>query len=380
MNISNKIVAFLKKPAVKISILYFLFSRIIILIIGYLAIFEFKIAGLPRKACGEYCQNKLLGLFGNFDTGWYLEIAKNGYPKLSDYPLGTTFAQYNFFPLYPAIIKSIHLLMHVDYFYAALIISNLCLIASSIVIYKIAERLYNVEIAKNAVAVLFATPVSFLLSGAYSESLFLVLSVSSIFFALKGKWVFAGLMGMLATLTRPIGVFVILPLLMLYLQSINFSVKSIRKNSVFLLLIPLGVIILMTNSIYFTGKLFLFANNPHYSGGISSPISILIHGFTDDYTTFNFLAFYAAVYIIVWILFYKHIRPAFHLIFAYTLLIPLSYGLMSMPRMLLVCFPFILMIASIAHKYKIQQAVILTLSIFQGYLLVCWFLGFGNVI
>lgn len=380
MNISTKMLAFFKKPALKISVLYFLFSRIIILIIGYLSLFEFKIAGLPRKACGEYCQNKLLGLFGNFDTGWYLEIAKNGYPKLSDYPVGTTFAQYNFFPLYAAIIKSIHLIMHVDYFYAALIISNLCLIVSSVVIYKIAERLYNVEVAKNAVAILFATPVSFLLSGAYSESLFLVLSVSSIFFALKEKWLFAGLMGMLATLTRPIGVFIFLPLLMLYFQAINFSFKGIRKNSGFLLLIPLGVIVLMANSMYFTGKLFLFANNPYYSGGVSSPISILLSGFFNDYTTFRFLALYTAIYLLIWAVFHKHITPALHLIFAYTLLIPLSYGLMSMPRMLLVCFPFVLLIASIAHKYKIQQAVILTLSIFQGYLLVCWFLGFGNVI
>lgn len=369
-----------KQPAFKYSILFFLFSRIMLILIGYLTINEFHLHGIERYSCDQLSHNNLLNLFGNYDTGWYMEIAKNWYPKLSNYPLQTTFAQYNFFPLYPALIKCVHFFTGIDFFIAGILISNLCLIASATLIYKIGDFLFNPETGKIAVAFLYAGPVSFLLSGAYSESVYLFLLLFSIYSALKGRWLQAGLFGLFITLCRPIGVFIFFPLLVIYLKSINFSFAQINKKIGHLLFIPAGVLILMLLNYIYSGDALMFIHNPHYSGSLHSPFSVLAEGFANNYFTFRFLSGFTLIYILVWLIFYKHLPLALHLVILYSILIPLSYGLMSMPRMILVAFPFILLSSTISIKYKIQQPLIIACSLIQGYLAVCWFLGFGNIV
>ncbi|MDX2172176.1 MAG: hypothetical protein SFY56_03605 [Bacteroidota bacterium] len=371
---------FFKQPAFKYSLYYFLFSRLALCAIGYLTINEFKLHSIERYSCGVYSENKFLNLFGNYDTGWYLDIAENWYPILKNYPDGTNFAQYNFFPLYPALIKLIGTFTPLSFFVAALLISNLCLIGSGFIMHKIATLFYNNSIAKKIVAFLYASPVSFLLSGAYSESLYLFLLLLSIYYALKHKWLLSGIAALLVTLSRPIGVFIFFPLLVIYLQHLNFNLKSINKQILFLLFIPLGVVLLMLHSYFYCSDFLLFVHNPHYQSSTSFPTTTLWQGYQASYFSFKFFALYVSAFVIIWFIFYKHISLWMHSINIYTLFVPLCFGLMSMPRMLLVAFPFLFVLSSVSHKYKIQNALIIASTLLQGYMAVCWFLGFGNVV
>ena len=60
-------------------------------------------------------------------------------------------------------------------------------------------------------------PMAFYFSAVYSESLYLALSVGLFLCARRGRWAWAGVLGMLAVATRSTGLVLALPALMLYL-------------------------------------------------------------------------------------------------------------------------------------------------------------------
>jgi hypothetical protein len=61
-------------------------------------------------------------------------------------------------------------------------------------------------------------PTAFFFSAVYSESLFLLLSVGAIYLARRGRWRGASAAAALTSLTRAVGVVVLLPLALIYLE------------------------------------------------------------------------------------------------------------------------------------------------------------------
>jgi hypothetical protein len=70
--------------------------------------------------------------------------------------------------------------------------------------------------ARAAVWLLACFPAAFFLSAVYSESLFLVLSLGSVYAARTGRWWWAGALGALAAATRSAGVVLLVPLALLW--------------------------------------------------------------------------------------------------------------------------------------------------------------------
>src|SRR4029079_9154843 len=68
------------------------------------------------------------------------------------------------------------------------------------------------ELASRSVWYMLIFPTSFFLSAVYAESLFLVMALGAIYAARRERWLFAGLLGAGAALTRPFGVVVAVPL------------------------------------------------------------------------------------------------------------------------------------------------------------------------
>ena len=65
--------------------------------------------------------------------------------------------------------------------------------------------------------------MSFFFSAVYTESLFLALSAGCFYLARRERWVWAGVLGGLAAATRSIGVLLVVPLAVLYLQELTRS-------------------------------------------------------------------------------------------------------------------------------------------------------------
>lgn len=372
--------SFFKEEGIISSIKYFVFTRFILVLIGYLTIHEFKLHFVEKDPNLIFHSNDLLSLWGNFDTGWYLKIAREWYPVFNVASANATFEQYSFFPLYPALMRIFYLALNVDPFITGLIISNLSLLIAGLFLFRIVKLFYDDQVAKISVACVYLFPVSFIFSGVFTESLYMALLLGCFYYSLKEKWLIAGVLGFFLSSCRPIGVFIFIPLLFNYLKNINFKLSAIKPDFLILFLIPAGILPFMVQNYLITGDPLMFAHNPAWSGYLKNPFQNLWEGLTNSFFTLRFLAYYTLGFLIIWIISFRHLSVAMNIIIFYSVFIPLSYGLMSMPRMILAAFPFFVMMGSIAVKYRIQLPLLILLTFIQCYLAVCWFLGFGNVV
>jgi hypothetical protein len=177
-------------------------------------------------------------LFLRWDTQWYLRIVREGY---SYDPHGETTVA--FFPLYPLLLKLFSLTgLQVEA--CGFILSNLFLIVAMYVLYRLTEEeTRSPETATAAITLAIFYPGGFFQSLVYTESLFLLLSVSAFYLARKGKWVQASLMGGLLTAARPTGLLIGIPLLAEYLFPDGWRLRRpiFRPGLFSFLLIPSGL-------------------------------------------------------------------------------------------------------------------------------------------
>ncbi|HKZ84722.1 MAG TPA: mannosyltransferase family protein [Anaerolineae bacterium] len=145
--------------------------------------------------------NTLLDVFGSrWDTGFYLSIATEGYRYE-----GVSLPSVAFFPLLPVFIRAVALATG-DPLVAGLIVTNLALLAAVTILYRLVEEERGAATANRAVWYLLIFPTSFFGSAIYSESLFLLGAVGSLYAARKHAWGIAALVGLLTGLTRFTGV------------------------------------------------------------------------------------------------------------------------------------------------------------------------------
>jgi hypothetical protein len=179
----------------------------------------------------SYGLNTIWHTWDHWDTGNFENIA------LHSYTVSTLTA---FFPFYPILMRLIVPITH-NILVAGLIISNLASMVMSVILYQLVYEDVGEEQANRAVLYLTLFPSAFFLVAAYNESLFICLTLLSFYNMRHGQWWFAGAYGLLASLTRSVGILLILPFCYEYLQQQNFRWQDIRLNSLSVLLIPTGL-------------------------------------------------------------------------------------------------------------------------------------------
>ncbi len=156
------------------------------------------------------------GWFMRWDAGLYLILATQGYHVD---PVAHT-GNVNFLPLYPLLVYVGSLGGWLKPWVVGYLVSLACLGGACVWLWKaVARERGDARLATLAVAFLLFGPVSFFFSTLYSESLFLLLAVGSLDSARRGRWWWAGILGALASLTRSIGVILIIPLLWQWFES-----------------------------------------------------------------------------------------------------------------------------------------------------------------
>jgi Mannosyltransferase (PIG-V) len=144
----------------------------------------------------------LLDVWGRWDAEHYLSIAAQGYH-------GNDVA---FFPLYPFAIHVLGALVG-DHLIAGLLISNLAFFAALGYLYALAKLEFGEHAAAfHAIFYIAIFPTAIFFSAVYTESLFLLLTVASVYYARRGNYITAGVFGALASMTRVEGVLTALPL------------------------------------------------------------------------------------------------------------------------------------------------------------------------
>lgn len=177
-----------------------------------------------------------LSVWLNYDGNHYTAIAQYGYQV----------AQYAFFPFYPVILRliSLPILLFTDNQRLALAAAGLAInyLALSGAIYfmlQIAKLKFNIAAGRRAAMLLLFFPSAIYLAAIYNESLFLLLSVAAFFFAFTKNWWLASLMAGLASLTRLVGVWVILAISLEWLIAYRGQWRAHWRQALPLLLMPL---------------------------------------------------------------------------------------------------------------------------------------------
>lgn len=129
-----------------------------------------------------------------------------------------------FFPLYPLLMRSAATLFGGPLSKEALglwgvLLSLLLLPLGFYFVYKIAESGWGVRVARASVLLLAFFPTSFFFNAAYTESLFLALSAGSLWAArVRKDLLLACALAGLATATRNVGLFLLVPLFLAWLE------------------------------------------------------------------------------------------------------------------------------------------------------------------
>ncbi|GJM40741.1 MAG: hypothetical protein DHS20C20_10230 [Ardenticatenaceae bacterium] len=208
--------SFWQKPAVRHAIIIFVLLRLFLSGWAMVTQLASPVPDKPDEVLRPYLDQPilnegaaglLLGPWQRFDTLHYTRIAAQGYahPEDSVFP-----------PLYPLLMWGFGGLFggsHAAHLAAGILISNAALLGLLILLHVVGSDLLGEEHASRLLIYFALFPTAFFLFAPYTESLFLLLTLASLWLGLKHhQFEWAGVLGLLAALTRLTGWVLIVPL------------------------------------------------------------------------------------------------------------------------------------------------------------------------
>lgn len=338
-------------------------------------------------------ENHLIYPWSNFDGVHYLAIASRGYLN-----------EGRFLPLFPMLIRLLILPLTLIWkvkpyghlvFWTSFLLSNSFFILSLIYLKKLLKLDYKEKVVNKIILLLLLFPTSFFFVTIYTESLFLLLTTLTLYFARKRKWYTATIFSMLLSITRLPGVLILIPLLYEYitlelkikieitkLRKVTkeiFSIKNIIKLFKFIL-IPLPLIIYAIFN-YYKWQDPLYFIHAHGALGNSRAVNFMVFPLITIYryikifltvstkqyefwvALIEFLSLIVALTGITFA-YLKKVRPSYLLYSIAIISLPLLSGtLTGFPRYLLLSFPIFIGITLQINKNKWLWKILLISSL-----------------
>lgn len=348
----------------------FIFWRVGLFIVGYLGSLAF-----PRVSNGGFGSNYLTS-WAQWDGGHYFDIAKTGYLKDTDFA---------FFPLFPMLIKLLANFFSGNIILSGLIISNVAFLIFLLIFFNYVAKISTKKSALATITSFLVFPTTFYAVAFYSESLFLLFAASAFLFLKFGKHLHAAIFVAFASITRLVGLFLVISLIYNYAASIKFKIRNINREIFHLTIAPFGF---FTYSIYLWYKLddpfrFLTIQNI-WNRTVTDPISTVfsyfwaylvgenrpLNDFFDLATTLIFL--------IILILGRKKISSSLWIFSMLVILVPASTGtLTSMPRYVLSSLGAFIIVGKYLSDKPLLKITLWSISLAtQVYLLVRFINGY----
>lgn len=186
--------------------------------------------------------DKLYSVWTSGDGAHYLDIAERWYQSSGSRDEVVLLV---FLPLYPILVRIVTFISG-NYFFSAMLISQLCFAFAGTVLYRLARLDMEQGDALRAVKYLVILPSAFFFSAPMSDSLFLLLSLSCVYLARKKRYVAACVLGGLAAFTRSLGLTLLAPICFELIADLIREIKSgtgIKKYARYLpalLIVPSG--------------------------------------------------------------------------------------------------------------------------------------------
>jgi len=354
------------KRVVFFTIVFKLMALIVIMI----GAFFFPFRADNYLANFHYPHDQIPNLFTRFatwDAQHYLYLADHGYePGL----MSNTF-----YPLFPFLIHCLSCFFGGNTLAAGLFLSTLFTVASMCCFYLLVQKNYGGEAGVRACFLLLAFPMSFFLGLVYADSLFLMLVTAFFYYSNEQKVWPAFVCACLLPLSRPTGILIAIPTLVLMLEK-NKSLK-IKKYLILLFGFLFGFVAYLLIFRIFTGNPWAgFNAQGYFESGYAiqtllhpllwfinnfSNINFSLNGPTDGFLSrLCFIGFVASVWGARKIL----DKPLLVYMLVVGLVSALSGDLMSYPRYIVMIFPlFVLLAVKIKDKFPYYMAICIPLQI-----------------
>ncbi len=155
-----------------------------------------------------------------WDGIWFIKIVTEGYGVRSS----------AFFPMYPLLIYVLQG-TGISPQIGALLVSNISFFLILLIFYRMVNLDYNESVSERSLWYLALFPTAFYFSASYTESLYLLMVLLTLYLGRTRHWFLAALCCMLASLTRNLGILLIVPLLYEYWKQENqtFNSFSLKK-------------------------------------------------------------------------------------------------------------------------------------------------------
>lgn len=348
----------------------------------------------------EFSLEHLLYQFTKWDAHHYINIADHWYVSEDAYMLAPELyadGEYFllvFYPLYPIITKLFSFVIG-DVALSAYFVSNVFFILAIAAMYKLVKIDYSRKTAISATLMLIFSPYGFFFSFAFTESLFLFLTVMFFIMLKKEKFIYAGIFGLLSALTKNFGLLLIVPygvwLITLACKE-HYSVSKFIKKLMpcFLILFGFGIYLCINKAV--SGEWFKFMEyqNEHWSQHISCPLKNVVNHMKwflmeNDVAVNKWFIWFGDVAavcfaMIVFIVGRKKIPFVYSIYSLAFIFLTLTVSwLLSGPRYLLVNFPTYITLAVISEKKPYLKVFIMVIEILLGIICTVGYMTNSNI-
>lgn len=319
------------------------------------------------------------------DAWWYLRIAEEGYPRITDRrELGyvdrelVVQSAWAFFPAYPVLVGGLARAFGISTPMTMFWLSWPLAFAAALFFFRFSERWQGARAAWWSLGVLLLCPMGIYMHVYYTEGLFLA--------ALMGAfWAFyaerrgpAALCCVVLVLVRPNGLLILLPIALFILERADISLRTVlsRRREVWRHMYPLipAVLAFMTYCVYQwvrTGTPFAFS---------------VAQGGWDRHLTWPFLAFfrsgdvatqveswYSIVLVLLTMPLWKRLPLSFNVLLWVNILLPLCSGSPdSMIRFTLGMFPYFLLFGGWLEHARLRWIILGAFVVLQMGWWVLW--------
>jgi hypothetical protein len=339
----------------------------------------------PTLPFSSWLERIFLSPWLRWDAVWYLRIVENGYQAHD----GTA----QFHPLYPWL-ASIFSSLGINPILSLLLVSSFAGFGYLFVSIQLAHLDLSQSNTQFSLLLTILAPAAFVLFAPYSEALFLLCAVGSLYLARKQRWWLSGIAGGLAVLTRQQGLFLILPIAWELWEATGKTWRSAWKSWrqwLSLCLIPIGYTIWLIYRLVILNDLSVNLQNFHtivYSLLISSSATEVVpaQAFIWPWKALYFAVIKvfqtpdldiwvniisALYFLVLLILGWKSMRVSYRIYVLAITIISFSYftGLqhpyMGLPRHLLLAFPVFWAVTPHLNRPIIRPFVIILGSIWM---------------
>jgi hypothetical protein len=193
-------IALLDRSAWRYAAVIWLLSHVLVVGVTY---FGRVLVLIPSYSTQRLSWGSMVSPWLAWDGNIYATIASEGYSR---------FWMTRFFPLLPAAEHVVAVVTGGNTALAGLLISNLATLPAFALFTILVERETDRATARRALLYFAFFPTALFFVAAYAESLYVLFAVACFLALRRGNWLAAGALAAVATLARPVGILLVVPI------------------------------------------------------------------------------------------------------------------------------------------------------------------------